>query len=216
MASYTVALTGASGSIYGVRLIGELLRGGSDVDLIVSPSALLVMEHELSATIGSDGNEVNFDKFFLELVKKHTSGNLTGTLTEGSLTLHDYNNIASKLASGSYRKNSSQKKNMVVVPCSMGTLARIATGMSSNLIERAADCVIKESGNLVLVPRETPLSAIHLENMLKLSRLGIKIIPAMPGFYNKPKTIDDMVNFVIGKVLDSLGIENNLFKRWNP
>lgn len=215
MSSFTVALTGASGSIYGVRLVGELLSDGHDVDLIISPSALLVIEHELGVSLDTK----NYEEGFLSLVKGSLISQadlILDSSIKGTLTCHDYNNIASKLASGS-----TGKKNMIIVPCSMGTLARIATGMSSNLIERAADCVIKEgvsptNGNLTLVPRETPLSAIHLENMLKLSRLGIKIIPAMPGFYNKPQSIDDMVNFVIGKVLDSLGVENNLFKRWNP
>lgn len=208
METYTVAVTGASGSIYAVRLIGELLSGGHDVDLIISPSALLVIKHELEVSLDSK----NIEEKILNLVKENLTSQkdlILDSSIKGSLTCHDYNNIASSLASGS-----AGKKNMIVCPCSMGTLARIATGLSGNLIERAADCVIKESGNLVLIPRETPLSAIHLENMLKLSRLGVKIIPAMPGFYNKPQSVEDMVNFVIGKVLDSLGIENNLFKRW--
>jgi 4-hydroxy-3-polyprenylbenzoate decarboxylase len=96
----------------------------------------------------------------------------------------------------------------------MGTLSRVASGISGNLIERAADCVLKEKGRLVLVPRETPLSPIHLENMLKLARMGVTILPAMPGFYHHPGTVDEMVDFVVGKVLDTLGIENDLFKRW--
>lgn len=208
MSYYTVAITGASGSIYGVRLVGELLSGGHDVDLILSPSALLVVEHELGVSLANK----NYEDEFLNLVKDKLISQadlIPVSSIKGILTCHDYTNIASCLASGS-----AGKKNMIVVPCSMGTLARIATGVSGNLIERAADCVIKEMGSLVLVPRETPLSAIHLENMLKLSRLGIKIIPAMAGFYNKPESVDDMVNFVVGKVLDSLGIENNLFDRW--
>ena len=103
---------------------------------------------------------------------------------------------------------------MVVIPASMGTVGRIAGGISGNLIERAADCIIKEGGRLVVVPRETPLSTIHLENMLRLARAGAVMIPAMPAFYNKPKTIEDMVDFVVGKVLDALGIENELYNRW--
>ena len=103
---------------------------------------------------------------------------------------------------------------MVVCPCSMGTLARIASGISGNLIERSADVMLKEHRPLLLVPRETPLSDIHLENMLKLSRSGARIIPAMPAFYSRPETVLDLVDFVVGKVLDQLGVENDLYKRW--
>ena len=103
---------------------------------------------------------------------------------------------------------------MVICPCSMGTLSRIACGNSRTLLERCADVMIKERRPLALVPRETPLSEIHLENMLKLSRLGVRIVPAMPAFYQRPESMDDLVNFVVGKVLDSLGIENRLYKRW--
>ena len=200
--SYILAVTGASGCVYAVRLAEELLKRGNDIDLIVSPSALLVFGHELGAKVEGES---------LKKTEENFKGLLNKDSLKGSLTLHEYTDIASKLSSGS-----ALKKNMLIVPCSMGTLGRIASGLSGNLIERAADCAIKENGNLTLVPRETPLSAIHLENMLKLSRLGVKIIPAMPGFYNKPESIEDMVNFVIGKVLDSLGIENDLFKRWDP
>src|SRR6185369_5457820 len=106
---------------------------------------------------------------------------------------------------------------MVVVPCSMGTLSRISCGNSGNLLERSADVMLKEGRPLVLVPRETPLNAIHLEHMLKLARLGVRIVPAMPAFYQRPQSLDDLVNFVVGKVLDSLGVEQSLFRRWgNP
>jgi 4-hydroxy-3-polyprenylbenzoate decarboxylase len=103
---------------------------------------------------------------------------------------------------------------MIVAPCSMGTLSRISCGNSANLLERAADVMLKEGRTLVLVPRETPLNAIHLENMLKLARLGVRIVPAMPAFYHHPESKTDMVDFVVGKILDSVGVENRLFKRW--
>ncbi len=122
---------------------------------------------------------------------------------------YENNNFFSPVASGS---NSFQAA--VVIPCSMKTLAAISNGYSDNLIGRVCDIALKEHRKLILVPREMPFSSIHLENMLKLSRLGVSIMPPIPGFYNEPKTVDDIVNFVVGRILDNLGIENNLFKRW--
>ncbi len=200
MASYTVALTGASGAAYGLRLVGELLRRGDRVDMLISPCGFLLLEEE--AGVDCKGGDVaGIIRGYLE---RHGTERLEGTL---SYTPSD--ELSSPLASGS-----SQHRAMVICPCSMGTLARIASGASTNLIERAADCMLKEGGRLVVVPRETPLNAIHLENMLKLARMGVTVLPAMPAFYHGPASVDDMVCFVVGKVLDSLGVENNLYKRW--
>jgi len=192
-----VAITGASGSIYGLRLADELLKKGGDVNLIISPNGFLVIKHETGLNLGKNRKDAitTLNRYFKR--------------SESRLKYHPYDNLLSPLASGS-----SSKKDMIICPCSMGTLARIACGVSGNLIERTADVVLKEKGNLILVPRETPLNQIHLENMLKLCKMGAHIIPAMPGFYHKPCSVDDMINFVVGKILDAMGIENNLYKRW--
>lgn len=202
MAGYIVALTGASGAIYGIRLIEELLKRGDDADLVISPSGFLLLKEELGLTLGKDaGGEI---RTYLEKRGRKGKAGLPGRL----------NYAPSDDLTASFASGSALKRTMVICPCSMGTLARISAGISGNLIERAADCVLKERGTLVLVPRETPLNAIHLENMLKLSRMGAVMLPAMPGFYSHPGSIDDMVDFVVGKILDILGIENNLYKRW--
>lgn len=199
MADYIVALTGASGAIYALKLIEELLKRGDDVNIIISPSGILLLKEET-------GIECK-DTDAADVIKKYLKKK--GGVLKGRLRHTPSTDLMSPLASGS-----SLKRAMIICPCSMGTLARIACGISGNLIERTADCILKERGRLILVPRETPLNAIHLENMLKLVRCGATILPAMPAFYHKPKTVEDMVGFVVGKILDSLGIENNLYKRW--
>ncbi|MEK7774037.1 MAG: flavin prenyltransferase UbiX [Deltaproteobacteria bacterium] len=204
MALYVVALTGASGAIYGLRLAGELIGRGNDVDLIISPSGFLILKEELGLDI-KGGSVAAGLKSYLEAA--HGKGGKQAL--EGRLDFFPSDDLMAACASGSARV-----KAMAVCPCSMGTLARIASGASSNLIERAADCALKEKRTLVVVPRETPLNSIHLENMLRLSRAGAAIVPAMPAFYNHPETIDDMVDFMAGKVLDVLGVENSLYKRW--
>ena len=203
MGSFVVAISGASGAPYGLGLIAEMLRRGDDVFLVVSPSGFLLLKLEAGLDLGAKGpGEIESE--LLSYIEKRA-----GVELKGKLKYFASDDLTAPIASGS-----ALKRVMAVTPCSMGTLARIASGASTNLIERAADCIIKEGGTLVLVPRETPLSAIHLENMLKLSRIGVKIVPAMPAFYTLPKTVDDMINFVVGKTLDALGIENNLYKRW--
>lgn len=178
-----VAISGASGSIYGVRLLEFLKQTDIEVHLICSKDGVRVVKHELGMTY------------------KDLQGYAD--------VVHDINDIGATPASGS-----AGLKDMVVVPCSMKTLSMIATGASTNLIGRSADVILKEKRNLVLVPRETPLSPIHLEHMLRLSQLGVHILMASPGFYHIPKTIDDLVNHIVGKALDCLGIPNEMFRRW--
>jgi len=204
LVDYIVALTGASGAPYGVRLVEELLGRGDNVEVIVSSAGFLLLKEEL----GLDCAGLSLEEVAKKLLALMKGGGAKGK-TAGRLKCLACDDLTASVASGS-----ALKKTMVVCPCSMGTLARIAMGTSSNLIERAADCVIKERGTLVLVPRETPVSAIHLENMLKLARLGVVILPAMPAFYTKPESVADMVDFIVGQTLDSLGIENALYKRW--
>lgn len=137
---------------------------------------------------------------------------LGGTIEEmspASISLYGQNDIAASMASGSYLARA-----MVILPCTMGTLAAIAQGLASNLISRTADVMLKERRSLILVPRETPLNRIHLQNMLRVSEAGGIILPAMPGFYHRPETIEDLVDFLVGKILDTLGLSHSLFKRW--
>ncbi len=188
-----VALTGASGVIYGIRLIEELLNLDIEVHLIYSSPAQIVLEQELNW---------DFSDSIMETFRKK--------LSHENLFLYDNANIAAPIASGSFLVDG-----MVVIPATMSTVSNIAHGTSKNLIERAADVMIKEKRPLLIVPRETPLSSIHLKNMLDLSNIGVHIIPAMPAFYNAPQSIDDMVNFVVGKVLDALRIKHGLYVRYS-
>ena len=204
MRNIVVAVTGASGVVYGLRVIGELLGRGFGVDLIVSPTGRLLLKEEAGLDISGVDDVA---AAFCALLKDR--GYLPAGAEAGRLVYSPPGDFTSAVASGS-----ALRREMVIVPCSMGTIGRLASGISRDLIDRAADCVLKEMGSLVLVPRETPLNQIHLENMLRLSRAGAVIAPAMPAFYTHPATIDDMVDFIAGKVLDLLGIENDLYKRW--
>lgn len=144
-----------------------------------------------------------------EYVAKHECGMNLQELKSLATYFHDNKDLAAPIASGSFKTDG-----MVIVPCSMKTLAAVANGMSDNLLTRAADVVIKERRRLVVVPRETPLSVIHLENMLKLAKMGVTVMPAAPGFYHQPESITDLVSIMVGRTLDQLDIEHNLFKRW--
>ncbi|CAM3288248.1 MULTISPECIES: UbiX family flavin prenyltransferase [Saccharibacillus] len=190
---WVVGITGASGSVYGIRLTEELLDLGFTVHLVVSNAGWRVFKEEM-----------DFDASKREQELEHRFGGRAGRLV-----YHPVADIGASIASGSFRA-----EGMIVMPCSMGTLSSIAHGSSDNLMTRAADVMLKEGRPLVLVPRETPLHAIHLENMLKLARLGVKMVPAMPAFYHRPRTLEEIVDFLVGKVLDSVGIDHNLFKRW--
>ncbi|WP_036719073.1 UbiX family flavin prenyltransferase [Paenibacillus harenae] len=192
---WIVGITGASGSIYGIRLLEELLRLEHQVHLVVTEAGWRVLKEEM-------GWETARRTAALE-------SRFGGAVEDGSLVYHPNADIGASIASGSFRV-----QGMVIAPCSMGTLASISHGISDDLMTRAADVMIKENRRLLIVPRETPLHAIHLENMLKLSRLGVRLIPAMPAFYYKPQSLDEMVNFLVGKVLDNMDIEHNLYRRW--
>ena len=192
-----VAITGASGSIYGIRLIQELLAAGNRLSLLISGGGFTVLEAELG--LNWAGDEETLNRLLRDYFQAGTD----------NLSYYAANNFFAPTASGSAAPDA-----MVVAPCSMGSLARIASGVSGNLLERSADVMIKEGRPLLLVPRETPLSVIHLENMLKLARLGVRIIPAMPGFYGGQQTVAELVDFVVGKILDQMGVEHNLLRRW--
>ncbi len=189
-----VGITGASAVVYGVRLLEVLAQQEEmEIHLTISSSGARALWEELQI-------EVDINDFKLK--------SLIGVETN-RIIYHHESDIGASIASGSFRT-----EGMIVVPCSMGTVASIAAGISRNLIQRAADVCIKERRKLVIVPRETPLSTIHLENMLKLSRIGVCVLPAMPGFYHFPKTVDDQINFVVTKILDQFGIDSGLTQRW--
>src|SRR5262245_30658478 len=193
-----LAFTGASGAVYGLRLLETLLRAGKNVHLTLSPAAAEVIEHELDRTI-------KLQRFDL--------GDLLGeNLTRdfaSSVHYHHYQDFRAGIASGSFLTGG-----MAVCPCSMGTAAAIAHGLSQNLIHRAADVHLKERRRLVLVPRETPLSAVQLRNLTLCAEAGAVVLPAMPAFYTRPERLDDAINFIVGRICDQLGVEHQLFPRW--
>ncbi|MDQ6418234.1 flavin prenyltransferase UbiX [Paenibacillus sp. LHD-117] len=192
---WVVGITGASGAIYGIRLIEELLKQDFEVHLVITEAGWRVLKEEL-------GWEASRRAAALER-------RFGDRLSAGQLIHHPNADIGASIASGSFRV-----EGMLIMPCSMGTLSSIAHGISDDLMTRAADVMLKEGRRLLLVPRETPLHAIHLENMLTLARLGVRIVPAMPAFYYKPQSMDEMIDFLVGKVLDSIEIDHDLYRRW--
>lgn len=192
-----LAMTGASGAAYGLRLLECLLQAKRPVYLVVSKAAQLVFATETDLDIPARPAEMQ--QYFCERFNVATE----------LLTVYSREDWMSPIASGSHRA-----RHMVVCPCTTGTLAAIAQGSSDNLIERAADVMVKEQRRLIMVVRETPLSAIHLENMLKLARLGVTVMPANPGFYQQPASVQDLIDFMVARILDHLGVEQTLLPRW--
>ncbi len=192
-----LALTGASGAPYGVRLLEVLLRAGHTVHLVLSPAAVQVLEHELN-------RRVRLDRFVLADLLGDTAAP-----NAGQVYYHHFMDFQAGIASGSFLT-----AGMVICPCSMGTAAAIAHGLSQNLIHRAADVHLKERRPLILVPRETPLHLIQLRNLTACAEAGAVVLPAMPAFYTRPQTLQDAVDFIVGRICDQLGIEHHLLPRW--
>lgn len=195
--SIIVAVTGASGAPYALRLIQRLAMFGIHQHLLLSDAARVVLKQEVNIELPDD--------------TESTANAIAQHLAADPAYIHCYDSKDwfSPAASGS-----AGIQKMVIIPCSMGTLSRVATGASDNLIERAADVMLKEKRQLIMVPRETPLSSIHLENMLRLSQMGVSMIPAMPAFYHQPQSIAELVDFLVDRVLDHLGVANPEAKRW--
>ena len=194
MENIIIGITGASGVVYGQRLLQALSDKSYSIHLSISDAAIKVIESELHLSLNL--NDFDVSKFIDR--KDH------------SVTYHNISNIAASISSGTFKTRA-----MIIAPCSMNTLCSIANGVASNLIQRAASVTLKESKKLIVMPRETPLSPIHLEGMLKLSKAHACILPAMPGYYYHPKSIDDQVNFMVGKALNYIGIEYTPYTRMN-
>ncbi len=193
-----LAMTGASGAPYGVRLLEVLLQAGRTVHLTLSPAAAEVLEQELD-------RKVRLDQFALA----DLLGEASDLVTLGLVRYHHYRDFRAGIASGSFLT-----AGMVVCPCSMGTVAAIAHGLSQNLIHRAADVHLKEHRRLILMPRETPLHAIQLRNLALCAEAGAVVLPAMPAFYTRPQSLQDAVDFIVGRICDQLGVEHGLLRRW--
>jgi 4-hydroxy-3-polyprenylbenzoate decarboxylase len=196
MGLYTVVITGASGSAYGLRLVEQLVVAGHEVAVTMTDAGRDVTSYELGFDLPMD-EPANGLKSYLELGK------------DASLRYACVNDLFDPMASGSHKVDG-----MIVAPASMGFIGAVSAGLAGNLPERAADVMLKEQRPLVLVPRETPFSLVHLRNLTSLAEAGALIVPASPAFYQHPQTLDDLVNYVVGKVLDLLGIDHRLFERW--
>ncbi len=211
-----LAITGASGSAYAVRLAQVLLVAGLRLHLIMSSAARQVLARELETTapLASD-TESDWLTFFFDSLSQGPAADWGFRSIEdpegvpGSLMIHGTSDYSAGIASGSFRT-----RGMIICPCSMGTLSSIACGASTNLIQRAADVHLKERRPLILVPRETPLGLIALENMVRLTHAGATILPSMPGFYHQPTAISDLVDFVVARICDHLDISHSLIQRW--
>jgi flavin prenyltransferase len=193
----TLAMTGASGLPYAMRLLESLLQSGARVNLVYSQAAQIVAKQEMDFTLPTRPQDA--EKMLSERLGAFSS----------RLNVYGCNDWYAPMASGSNPGDA-----MVICPCTMGTLAKVAAGLSDDLIARAADVMLKEKRPLILVPRETPFSAIHLENMLKLSHAGAVILPPNPGFYNHPQSVQDLIDFVVARILDHLQVPHTLVKRW--
>lgn len=198
MSRFFVGLTGASGHAYAEALIKALVQADQDVDVSITEAGCKVLRHELGVDAGEYGEQL------AAVLASWLSPAIAARVRA----------FSSKSIEAPPSSGTALTGGVIVCPCSMGTLARVAVGFSSNLVERAADVALKERRPLVLVPREAPLSEIHLENLLRLARLGAVIVPASPGFYHRPRSIDDLTNHVAGKVLDVLRVPHTLSARW--
>ena len=195
--SLILAITGASGALYAVRTLAALLERGLCVELIVSDYGRRLLRDEL-------GESAALDRLVPYVTERYGGG-----VAAGAVTMHSNRDLGSSIASGSHGCSG-----MAIVPCSMKTLAAVAHGLSRNLIERAADVMLKERRPLVIVPRETPMSLPQLRNMVLCAEAGAMILPAMPAFYQQPKTLDDLADFIAGKILSALGYQHDLYPAW--
>jgi 4-hydroxy-3-polyprenylbenzoate decarboxylase len=195
--SVALAITGASGALYAVRTLAELLSRGLNVELVVSDYGRRLLRDELG------------EEAALERIVPYLSSKYGAAVADGSLVVHSNRDLGATIASGSHRCTA-----MAIVPCSMKTLAGVAHGLSRNLVERAADVMLKEQRRLVIVPRETPMSLPALRNMVLCAEAGAMIVPAMPAFYQQPRSLDDLADFMAGKILSALGFDHKLYPDW--